>query len=128
VLTIVAGLYAGVALFLASLGLYGVLAHSVERRTQEIGIRRALGAPPASVLRLVVAEGLTPTLVGIGVGLLAAFLLTRAIASLLYGVGATDPGVFCGISGLLLGVAVAACWLPARRAIRVDPIVALRAP
>jgi len=128
VLTIVAGLYAGVALFLASLGLYGVLAHSVERRTQEIGIRRALGAPPASVLRLVVAEGLTPTLVGIGAGLLAAFLVTRGIASLLYGVGATDPGVFCGIIGLLLGVAAAACWLPARRAIRVDPIVALRAP
>jgi len=128
VLTVVAGLYAGVALFLASLGLYGVLAHSVERRRQEIGVRRALGAPAGSVLRLVVAEGLTPVLVGIGAGLLAAFLLTRAIASLLYGIEATDPGVFLGISALLLAVAAVACWLPARRAVRVDPIVALHAP
>jgi len=128
VLAILAGAYAVVALFLAALGLYGVLAHSVERRTQEIGIRRALGAPPRQVLGLVMKEGLGLTVFGILAGLAGSLLLTRTIASLLFGVAATDPGVFAGISLLLLSVAAAACFLPARRATRVDPMIALRAP
>ena len=128
VLAILAGAYAVVALFLSALGLYGVLAHSVERRTQEIGIRRALGAPPRQVLGLVMKEGLGLTVFGILAGLAGSLLLTRTIASLLFGVAATDPGVFAGISLLLLSVAAAACFLPARRATRVDPMIALRAP
>ncbi len=128
VLAILAGAYAVVALFLAALGLYGVLAHSVERRTQEIGIRRALGAPPRQVLGLVMKEGLGLTVFGILAGLAGSLLLTRTIASLLFGVAATDPGVFAGISLLLLSVAAAACFLPARSATRVDPMIALRAP
>ena len=128
VLAILAGAYAVVALFLSALGLYGVLAHSVERRTQEIGIRRALGAPPRQVLGLVMKEGLGLTVFGILAGLAGSLLLTRTIASLLFGVAATDPGVFAGISLLLLSVAAAACFLPARRATRVDPMITLRAP
>jgi ABC-type antimicrobial peptide transport system permease subunit len=127
VLTILAGAYAFIALLLAAIGLFGVLAHSIQRRTQEIGIRRALGASARSVLLLVMGEGLIPTAAGIIVGLAAAFFLTRAITSLLYGLTATDPGVFAGITVLLLLVAAAASWIPARRAARVDPMVAMRA-
>ena len=125
-LTALAGAYAAVALFLSAIGLYGVLAHSVERRTREIGIRRALGAAGGNVIRLILGEGLAPTLFGIGAGLGAALLLSRSIASLLFGVAPTDPAVFAGISLLLLAIAAAACAVPARRAIRVDPMVAMR--
>jgi putative ABC transport system permease protein len=120
------GFYAAVALFLAALGLCGVLAHAVSRRTQEIGIRMALGALPRNVLVMVLGEGLWLTLAGILGGVACAALLTHLMTTLLFGVSATDPAVYAGISGLLLAVALAACFLPARRATKVDPMVALR--
>jgi len=125
-LTAVTSGYAMLALFLASLGLFGVLEHAVSRRTQEMGIRMALGAKRRELLLMVLREGATLTVAGLLCGLAGAVLLTRVMASLLFGVSATDPIVFVGISLLLLAVALAACYLPARRATKVDPIVALR--
>jgi putative ABC transport system permease protein len=125
-LTAVTGGYALLALFLASLGLFGVLSHAVSRRTQEMGIRMALGAKRLDVLVIVLREGVTLTAAGLICGLVGALLLTRMMASLLFGVSTTDPGVYVGISLLLLMVATAACYLPARRATKVDPMVALR--
>ncbi len=118
--------YAGMALFLAALGLFGLLAHAVSRRTQEIGIRMALGALPARVLRMILAEGLLLAGIGILNGLVASALLTRIAANLLFGVSATDPAVYASIVGVLLVVACLSCYVPARRATRVDPMVALR--
>ena len=118
--------FAILALLMASLGLYGVISYLVERRTQELGIRIALGAQRANVLRLVLSDGLKMALAGIAVGLLAAFGLTRLLSKLVYGVSTTDPPTFLAITFTLMVVALLACYVPARRATRVDPLIALR--
>ncbi|MBI3404938.1 MAG: ABC transporter permease [Acidobacteria bacterium] len=120
------GVFAGVALLLAAVGIYGVISYSVVQRTHEIGIRMALGAQRAHVLRLVLSSGLKMTAIGLGVGIAGALALTRFIATLLFHVQPADPLTFVGVAALLLGVAVLAALLPARRAARVDPLVALR--
>ena len=121
------GIFAGVALVLAAIGLYGVMSYSVSWQTHEIGIRMALGANRTDVLRLVVQQGMKMTLIGLSLGLVGAFLMSRVLIGMLYGVSPTDPLTFTGVSIVLLTVALLACLIPAQRATRVDPIVALRA-
>jgi predicted permease len=120
------GFFSLLALVLACLGLYGTLSYGVVRRTREIGVRIALGAQRRDVLSLVIREGLKLALVGIGIGLGAALAVTRLVSSLLYGITAADPATFIAVSLLLVGVSALACWLPARRAAKADPMEALR--
>ena len=119
-------LFAAAALLAAAVGVYGVISQTVAQRTNEIGIRMALGASASSVWRLVLLQGLAPVAAGLAVGLVGSLAAGRFVSGLLYGVGATDPFVFAGVALVLLAAATAACWLPARRATRVDPLVALR--
>jgi putative ABC transport system permease protein len=124
--TTLLSLFGAAALLLAAIGIYGVLAYTVAQQTREIGIRIALGANPGKVLRLVLGRGLRLAGFGTAIGILAALMLTQLLNSLLFGVSATDPVTFAAVAGLLLGVALLACYVPARRAMRVDPMVALR--
>lgn len=121
------GLFAGIALLLALVGVYGVLSYSVAHRTREIGIRAALGAPGSQLIRLFVRHGMLLALGGVGIGLAGAWGLTRVLASILYGVSTTDTAVFIAVPSALLLASLLATWLPARRATRVDPVAALRA-
>jgi putative ABC transport system permease protein len=124
--TVLLGAFASVALLIASIGIYGVLAYSVSQRTGEIGVRMALGATPRGVLRLIVGEGMKVVLIGIGTGVVAGLTLGRTVSSLIFGVPVRDPATFTAVAVALAGVALAACVIPALRASRVDPIVALR--
>jgi len=119
-------IFAGIALSLAAIGIYGLMAYSVQQRTQEIGIRMALGARPESVRRMVVRQGMTLVLCGVVIGVAAALGLSRYMASLVYGVKTSDPGVFVTVVIVLSAVALASTYIPARRASRVDPMIALR--
>lgn len=120
------GLFAALALILATVGIYGATAYAVSQRTHEIGTRTALGAQRGDVLRLVLRDGAKIALVGIASGIAGALALTRLMASLLFEVKPTDPATFASVATLLALVALAACYIPARRAMRVDPMVALR--
>lgn len=118
--------FAGLALTLATVGIYGLTAYSVARRTHEIGLRAALGASQGQILRLVVIRGLATSLIGAAIGLAAAFELSGALSGMLFGVGATDPLVFASVPLLLVGISVLACYIPAAKAARIDPLAALR--
>jgi predicted permease len=118
--------FATLALVLAAVGIYGVMAYSVARRTHEIGTRMALGAQPRDILRLVLGQGARLTILGVSIGVVAALVLTRFMASILFGVSASDPLMFAGVAILLTFIALAACYFPARRAMHIDPVVALR--
>jgi ABC-type antimicrobial peptide transport system permease subunit len=123
---ILVGFFGITALLLATAGVFGVMAYSVAQRTREIGVRMALGASSGGVLRMVLGQATATVAVGVGMGIAGAFALTRSIESQLFGISPTDPPTFAGVALLLIVVSLAACYIPARRATKVDPLVALR--
>ena len=120
------GIFAGLGVFLAAVGIYGVISYSVEQRTREFGIRATLGAQNADILKLVLREGLVVTLIGLAIGIGGAFAATRLIQNQLFGVSRMDPSTIAAVALLLLGVSLVACFIPARRTTRLDPLLALR--
>jgi putative ABC transport system permease protein len=124
--TILISVFGGIALLIAAVGVYGVISYSVAQRTHEIGIRVALGASRGRILRMVLSRGLLLAVIGAVIGLIASHWLTQLLRDQLYGISPSDPATLTGATIVLLAVAFAACWIPARRATRVDPLVALR--
>jgi putative ABC transport system permease protein len=120
------GIFAGLALILASVGIYGVMSYSVTQRTQELGVRIALGAQRRDIFSLVLKQGIILALIGVGIGLAAAIGLSKVVASVLYGISATDPVTFISVAVIMIAVALVACFFPARKATKVDPLTAMR--
>jgi putative ABC transport system permease protein len=120
------GVFAVVALLLAAVGIYGVMSYSFSQRTHEVGVRLALGAQPHDILQLALGEGMRIVAIGMLAGLVGAAIMTRLFRSMLFGIGPADPATFAAVAAILGGVAFIACYIPAQRATRVDPLVALR--